>query len=454
MSTPPLSHPAYRRAIDDGLVLRWSTPADTEGLARLYSHVFRDSPEAPPNRFVASWARDLMSGRHPLITPGDFALVEDTARDAIVAATCLLSQVWEYAGIPFPIGRPEIVASDPGYRNRGLIRAIFELIHARSAALGHLAQGITGIPFYYRQFGYEYALDLGGRRSVYFAAIPRLKEDQAEPYRLRPATAEDLPWVLRLYDRERSRGLVSTRIDERYWRFTLDGFGPESSSAEAWRTQIIVDTAQQPVGYVLTGLRRWGTALPVFGLAVEPGVSLLAVLPSVLRALEPQATSLLTSKPDAPPPEMISFVLGRTHPVYDALGEVRAFKHEPPYAWYVRVPDLPALIRHIAPALEQRLADSLAAGHSGELRLDFYRGGLRLAFEGGRLMVAEDWRAPVWGTRPQAGFPPLVFLQLLFGYRSLAELRHAFPDVWADDEVAPLLETLFPAQPSWVLPLD
>jgi hypothetical protein len=82
----------------------------------------------------------------------------------------------------------------------------------------------------------------------------------------------------------------------------------------------------------------------------------------------------------------------------------------------VRVPDLPALIRRIAPALERRLAGSPASGYTGELRLDFYRGGLRLAFEGGCIGAAENWspRAERWGPRAQAGFPPLVFLQLLF----------------------------------------
>ena len=103
--------------------------------------------------------------------------------------------------------------------------------------------------------------------------------------------------------------------------------------------------------------------------------------------------------------------------------------------------------------LEARLAGSVAAGHSGELRLDFYRGGLRLVFADGRLVTAEAWRAPIWEAKATGGFPPLVFLQLLFGHRSLAELRHAFPDVWADDEGRPLLEALFPPQRSWVMPL-
>ncbi len=123
----------------------------------------------------------------------------------------------------------------------------------------------------------------------------------------------------------------------------------------------------------------------------------------------------------------------------------------------MRVPDLPARIRRVAPALEQRLAVSPASGNTGELRLDFYRGGLRLAFEGGRMAVAQSWspRAKRWGPHAQASFPPLVFLQLLFGRRSLAELRYALPDVRIhDEEPRVLLESLFPARPSRVIPLD
>ena len=127
-----LSHPAYRRELGGGLVLRWSTSADTAAIGQLYGFVFRDKAEDPLNHIMMAWERDLMSGRNPLIGPGDFAVVEDTDGGAIVAATCLLRQTWEYEGIAFPVGRPEIVATMPEYRNRGLIRAIFELIHARA----------------------------------------------------------------------------------------------------------------------------------------------------------------------------------------------------------------------------------------------------------------------------------------------------------------------------------
>lgn len=460
MSTNHMSDSDYRRDLGDGLTLRWSTAADADGLANLYGHVFRNGPDDPFNRFTATWTHDLISGRHPLIEPGDFALVED--RGEIVAATCLMAQTWEYAGVALPVGRPEIVATAPDYRNRGLVRAIFGLIHARSDGRGDLAQGITGIPYYYRQFGYEYALDLSGSRSLFFTSIPQLKPGEPEPYRLRDATEEDLPVVRALYDRERSRALVSTRIDEEYWRFVRDGQNPESG--EGWRTLMITTTEATPgaggpgqtAGYALFHRSRSNDAVGIYAIAVQPGVSLLAVLPSVLRGIVTESAGMPCNNPKGPPQaSRLAFVLGRSHPVYDALGDnMLTAKRIEPYAWYVRTPDLPALIRRIAPVLERRLADSLAAGHTGELKLDFYRGGLRLAFEGGRLTAAEPWRAPIWNANAQAGFPPLVFLQLLFGRSSLAQLRAALPDVWANDDATPVLDALFPQQMSWVVPLD
>ena len=62
---------------------------------------------------------------------------------------------WSFAGILFGVTRAEMVATEPSYRRRGLVRALFEMVHARGAAEGHLLSAITGIPYFYRQFGYE-----------------------------------------------------------------------------------------------------------------------------------------------------------------------------------------------------------------------------------------------------------------------------------------------------------
>ncbi len=112
-------------------------------------------------------------------------------------------------------------------------------------------------------------------------------------------------------------------------------------------------------------------------------------------------------------------------------------------------------MRHIAPALERRLANSAAAAYTGELTLDFYRGGLHLVFDKGSITHIEPWRAAAYMNNADASCPALVFLQLLFGYRSLDELRYAFPDVQIEKSGAEvLLNALFPKKFSWVMPLD
>src|SRR5205823_6663357 len=99
--------------------------------------------------------------------------------------------------------------------------------------------------YYYRQFGYEYALDLENSRTVAFQAIPKLKEGEIEPYTLRKATLDDLPLVMELYNRERARSSISTRIDETYWRYVLEG--QKTESGERWDVYFIVNNAADPV---------------------------------------------------------------------------------------------------------------------------------------------------------------------------------------------------------------
>jgi hypothetical protein len=449
-----MSEDTYRRELSDGLTLRWSTPEDVEQVASLYAHVYRSSPDAPLNWHVPLWARDMFSGRHPHIGPHDFAVVEDTATGTIVASTCLLRYLIAFEGLPIPFGRPEVVATQPEYRNRGLIRAIFELIHARSAARGDLVQGITGIAHYYRQFGYEYSVPMGIGLTVYFAAIPALKQDTVEPYSLRKATIDDSALLRRLWEHEQTPAAITTPLSADYYRWVI-----EVEAVDQWRLYLIVDATGRAVGYLRLSPLRWGLAVTVDRVMVEDGVPLVAVMPSVLRSVQALAETTLPARPETPPPGAVKFHLWNSeHPLRSVLGDLVPASVTYPYStypdlWYIRVPDLVGFIQRIAPVLERRLASSAQAGYTSDLAIDFYRGGLRLAFDGGKLAVVEDWQWPLWG-KSKIGFPPLVFLQLLFGYRSLHELRSLYPDVWAEGEAAPVLDALFPKRQSSLIPLD
>jgi len=454
MLTEIAASATYRRDLGNGLILRWSTPDDTENIANLSGHVFRRKEDEPLNTNIMKWVRQLMSGQHPLMGQNDYAVIEDThkAGNPLVASTCLFRHEWNYEGIPFMIGRPEIVASDPNYRKRGLIRALFEMVHARSAAEGHLAQGITGIPYFYRQFGYEYALDLGGEHITPLSLIPKAKEGEGEPYTLRDANQDDIPAILRFYDGRKDTGVVWSTLPLDYLRYNIHAWAQLDEPGKRSQAQMIIDTTGTAQGFILMDQQRWGSAAQINMMEVVQGINLQAMMPSVLRGLQAYGEQMPVRKTNKDPFSEIAFSLGRSHPVYDALGHL-APVHEPPYAWYVRVADLPAFIKHIAPVLQKRLASSAIAGYTGELKLNFYRGGLRLAFQDGQLTTAEPWEAPIYSAEPSAGFPPLVFLQLLFGHRSLDDLRAAFPDVTANNDAVLVLKTLFPTRASYTLSL-
>src|SRR5215213_5710787 len=98
--------------------------------------------------------RDLLTRPHATLKPDDFTIVEETSTGRIVSSLNLIPQTWMYEGTEFGVGRPELVGTLAEFRGRGLVRAQFDVVHQWSAARGHMVQGITGIPYYYRQFGY------------------------------------------------------------------------------------------------------------------------------------------------------------------------------------------------------------------------------------------------------------------------------------------------------------
>jgi hypothetical protein len=437
----------FLRDLGNGLLMRRSTHEDADRLADFNARLHSDDGPDQPDERVEAWVSDLLSRPHPSFNVGDFTIVEEAETGKIVSSLNLISQTWSYAGIEFKVGRPELVGTDPEYRNRGLVRAQFDMVHRWSAERGELVQAITGIPYYYRLFGYEMAMNLGGGRLGFLPHIPKPREDGQEPFRLRPATPQDLEFISGLYNLGCRRSLVSCVWREQEWLYELNG--KSEKNVNRAEVRVIETKRGRKVGYLTHGFFNWdrGASLVVTRYELKPGVSWAEVTPSVIRYLK--ATGEANASKEAKEPfGAFGFWLGESHPVYDVLRD-RLPRKRKPYAWYLRVPDLPAFLRLITPVLEERLKASACSGHTGEVKITFYRSGLRIALQKGRLSKIEPWRPEPVGHAGDAAFPGLTFLQLVFGYRSFQELDDAFPDCWADnDEAFAILSALFPRQAS------
>jgi hypothetical protein len=338
------------------------------------------------------------------------------------------------------------VGTHPEYRDRGLIRAQFEEIHRLSAEKGQVVQAITGIPYYYRLFGYEMALSLGGGRLGYPPHVPRLKDEQVEPFRVRPAAEADLVFITDLYNIATQRYPLRCLRDLETWRYELAGKSLKNVNRSELR--VIEDQDGRLVGYLAHSHFNWaqGVTLAATAYEVIPKVSWAAVSPSVIRYLK--ATGEAQAQAGGQEPfGAWGFWLGEQHPIYQVIKD-RLPRVRKPYAWYMRVADLPGFLRLVTPALEKRLEASTYAGHSGELKLTFYRDGLRMVFEQGKLVSVDAWKPEPGKGSGDAAFPNLTFLQLVFGFRSVEELDYAFPDCFVGENAWGVLEALFPRKPS------
>ncbi len=439
------------RNMDGHLRMLRSSRADSWRLADFYSRIFTKTDGSPSGEFFP-FVEDLLNGRHPTFHEDDFIYVEDEESGKIVSAMNLISQVWTYGGIPIPCGRPEDVATDPAYRNRGLVRAMFEQVHNWSSQRSELLQGITGIPFYYRLYGYEMCVQLEGGWRGTSDSLPKVKQSQQEAYQIRPVMPEDIPFLTDLYQKSCERLLMACPRPAETWQMNL--FTRSTDTEDYEIAKVIESPAHEPLGFFVHHSSLGPdyideNMLGCSWYALKKGVSYLDVTPVVLDHLLKTGQKYASDKGKTC--SGVGMILDNGHPANEILGEFLPRKVRD-YAWYMRVPDLPAFLTKVAPVLEQRLEDSCCSGHTGDLAISFYQSKLNLSFSRGKLTKAEQ--KPFTGDADsQACFPGLTFYHLLFGYRTVSEIRNLFADCLVDADVKPVLDALFPRCPSniWAL---
>ena len=434
--------------LGDGLILRRSNILDVETLRDFNGRMHVNSG-GEFSESIAAWIKDLASGNHPTFKPKDFTIVEDTRTGKIVSSLNLIHQKWSFEGIEFGVGRIEAVATEADYRRRGLVRKQMDLAHQWSEDRGDKIQAITGIPWNYRQFGYEMTVNLGGGRRGFLPDIPILKKDQDEPYVVRQPTKKEIPLIKDLSEYTAKRHTLSCKRDVEMWSYEI--FGRNKNSAVRFNTRVIEDSDGKFVGYILHNFKLSGMSLNIFEYEIIDGLSWLDVTPSVLRYLEKTGKDYAKKESTKKlKKEMKSFnlQLGEDHPVYFIL-QNKAPQINTPYAWYLRLPDIVGFLNHISPVLEERLAKSYVVGHSGELKLNFFKSGVILHFDKGKIK-AEAWDKPDFEDA-HVNFPDLSFLKILFGHRDYEELNTAYADLYCDSNhmhARPLLEALFIRKPS------
>jgi len=373
--------------------------------------------------------------------PADVFLVRDTETGQSVSSVSLIRGVWLYDGVPIPVAEVGIVSTRPEYRGRALVREAFAEYHRLAAQCGCPVSIIAGIEHYYRQYGYEYVVPMGGGVSLRPDQIPDMPDAPGHighDWSVRAASPDDMPVLLRFYGAEtRTLGLCAD-LAPALWSYQ-DGL---PAQARERRATWIVEKQGVPFGF----LRTWANPIPQWGQGVAIQGAHLPHQDACLAALRWAKAETLRAHE------------GRSIRVsvpYEStlVQAARAFGGEAlhPYAWLVRVLDPVALMMRMAPALEHHLAASPLAGLTDDFTMHLARESLVLRFREGRLKGAALVRRPA---RKDITLPPHVAPMVWFGWRSMQEVWDWYPDATVHSRAAGrLAEILFPKRPSWVCSL-
>ncbi len=352
---------------------------------------------------------------HPEMTARNFFALWDG--DLMVATLNLIPQTWSLGGVPLRVAEMGLVGTHPEYRNRGLQRILNVEFDRRTREEGYHLAGLEGIPYFYRQFGFEYSVPLDE-----WAAIPLPKLPSAKTRGISPLKPEEMPEAMRLLEASQRKYLVHAIRSASEWEMQEKAgiVGEHTSKTYAVRE------GGRMIAYFRADVKEKALLLHEFA-GVDP--DLAPEIAAFLRRLgeENGATELVSREAYIEPFDEYLFSLGASKRRW--------------YGWQMKVVDHRRIFEKLAPVFEARIASSPYKGYTGNIPLNLYTVAVTLTFEGGKFREAVEVPAK---QKDDILINPRIFPKLLLGFRSLEELEAEYPDVRIKPEYRPLVATLFP----------
>jgi predicted N-acetyltransferase YhbS len=342
---------------------------------------------------------------HPATRGRDLVFVEDKD-GTVVSSLCVIPWTWSVAGVALPAGELGIVGTLPSHRRQGLIRTQVEYFRTRLAERGCLLSHLQGIPYYYRQFGYTYALPLNANVRLELRDVPA---EPAPAVDIRQASAADIPALAQLYA-EAARDLdIHAVRDRAIWEYLF----AHVRQRHGGRVLACRRTGRPPARLLVpTDPCRRRRAEGRRSLALGHDTAL-----AVLQWLKARA---LRRPPRAAP----QFTRGST---LVRLARALGAHDRGAYAWQIHLPDVAALLRASDPRSSASCADSPFAGSSAYGRSGCTTETIVLRFAPGG---SRRWarRAGARGADP---LPARGFVRLLLDDATLEALHVQYPDAHA-----------------------
>lgn len=326
----------------------------------------------------------------------------------------------DLGGVSIGAGAVEFVATDENAEGRGLVRRLMDEIHATAPSRGEMAQWIVGITYFYRKFGYEYAIPVDAGYSFDAADIPEMPSS----------------WTVREID-EHEVGATAT-AQRKFSRQSDVALTAAERMWDVYRRSPVYEVvvADGPKGRGYGRIYTHEDDRYLFDVLADSSAAAAALLNAASASGAYDVTAL--GRPGAS--EHLD-AHGPSEPSGDA--------------YYLRVADPVALLDAMRPILSERLAAHDRSA-DGDALISLYGSSVRFKYGGGQVGPMRRGAAehgPIG--QGGSGVAPDRIVSLLLGPSGATALAEQNPDVNLGEQDE-LMNALFPPQScdvhSWVFP--
>jgi predicted acetyltransferase len=360
---------------------------------------------------------------HPEMTDKNYFIVKKG--DQVAAGLLLLPQTWVIDGVEIKVAEMGCVGTRPEHRRKRLQRILNEKFDEYARENGYDLCVLAGIPYFYRQFGYQYAVDLDISTTIVRDKIP-IESSLSR----RDIVEADIPMMDELLRKTQERYMVKSIRTQGVWSMQqkTSTYGGD--------------------GFKGAALTRNGELVGYYRFVEDEKDSTLNIreLCHSIEASEKEVLATLSKHAEEKGLVKIKTAMAHVDPISEYLGELGGTRNKP-YAWQVKPLDLYGLMEKLRPAFEKRIAESSFKGLSKELRFNFFKFAVKMEIVKGAIDSMEKY----YGEEKRIlAFNPYAFIQLITGYKSREEITAAYPDFGVRDDHRELVDVLFPKGPGYI----
>ncbi len=360
-----------------------------------------------------------MTLRNPLFKPEYTRYIELDGQ--VVSTVSIFPTRLRLGGEEMKTGEIGIVGTHPDYRHRGLSSALMWNAIEFMEKQGYHASFLYGIPNFYQQFGYEYAVPCHIGYSIYYSYLPVNNiKDLKSSYTLRNLCSKDIEQVSRIYDKNNVDRNCSQIISLGEWEY-------RTRDRDNW---FVAEDRER----VIRGYFRVLKDNRLMKL-IEVGVADEEAIKGILIHISPWA-----EKKDV---LNIAIFAPQDHPFTEFCYRIGAWNrctneiYNGSWGGMFRIIDLKETLKLLEDKFGERLTYSHLKDYEGELRIVTEYDRVKLSIKRGVATVEELSNLE----EEIINLPNSVITQLTFGYRDIDYFRNSL-DIEASHRN--LLKILFP----------